>query len=48
MGIGFILVVGKRDADAVLALLKRQHERAYLIGEIARAQRGVRERVVFV
>jgi phosphoribosylformylglycinamidine cyclo-ligase len=48
MGIGFILVVGKRDANAVLALLKRQHERAYLIGEIARAQRGVRERVVFV
>jgi phosphoribosylaminoimidazole (AIR) synthetase len=48
MGIGFILLVGKRDADAVLASLERQHERAYLIGEITRAQRGVRERVVFV
>jgi phosphoribosylformylglycinamidine cyclo-ligase len=48
MGIGFILVVGKRDANAVLASLKRQHERADLIGEITRVRRGVRERVVFV
>jgi len=40
MGIGFILVVGKRDAEAVLALLKRQRERAYVIGEIERAGRG--------
>jgi phosphoribosylformylglycinamidine cyclo-ligase len=48
MGIGFIVVVGKRDADAVLATLKRQRERAYLIGEITRARRGARKRVVFV
>lgn len=46
MGIGFILVVGKRDADAVLTSLKRQRERAYVIGEIGRAGRGAGARVV--
>jgi phosphoribosylformylglycinamidine cyclo-ligase len=48
MGIGFILVVGARDADAVLTSRKRQRERACVIGEIVPAQRGARERVVFV
>jgi phosphoribosylformylglycinamidine cyclo-ligase len=45
MGIGFILVVGKRDADAVLASLKRQRERTHVIGEIERAGRGAGARV---
>ena len=46
MGIGFILVVGKRQADAVLAALKRQRERAYVIGEVARSSRRTANRVV--
>lgn len=37
MGIGFILVVGKRDVDAVLSALRRRRERAYIIGEVTRA-----------
>ncbi len=45
MGIGFILVVGRRDAKAVLAVLKRQRERAYVIGEVVRAGRGVQPAV---
>jgi phosphoribosylformylglycinamidine cyclo-ligase len=40
MGIGFVLVVGARQADTVLAALKRQRERAYVIGEITRGRRG--------
>jgi len=40
MGIGYILVVGVRDAAAVLAALKRRRERAYVIGEVTRARRG--------
>ncbi|MFI5395820.1 MAG: phosphoribosylformylglycinamidine cyclo-ligase [Candidatus Binatia bacterium] len=46
MGIGFILVVGKRQVHAVMDALKRQRERAYIIGEVVRAGRGARERVV--
>jgi phosphoribosylformylglycinamidine cyclo-ligase len=46
MGIGFILVVGKRQADAVMDALKRQRERAYIIGEVVRAGRESRQRVV--
>ena len=46
MGIGFILVVGKRQADAVLGVLKRQRERAYVIGEVARSSRRTANRVV--
>jgi phosphoribosylformylglycinamidine cyclo-ligase len=45
MGIGYILVVGKRDADSVLTALKRGRERAYIIGEIERAGRGAAELV---
>lgn len=45
MGIGFILVVGKRNADTVLAALKRRREPAYVIGEIERAGRRVAEGV---
>ena len=47
MGIGFMLVVGKRQTDAVLAALKRQRERAYVIGEVVRAGRGAANRVTF-
>jgi phosphoribosylformylglycinamidine cyclo-ligase len=45
MGIGFVLVVGRRQVDAVLAALKRRREKAYVIGEI-RARRGRGERVI--
>ena len=40
MGIGFILVISRRQADTVLAALKRRRERAYVIGEVQRAPRG--------
>ena len=46
MGIGFILVVGQRQADAVLAALKRQRERAYVIGAVTRSRRAHANRVV--
>ena len=46
MGIGFILVVGQGQADAVLAALKRQRERAYVIGEVTRSSRGTANRVM--
>jgi phosphoribosylformylglycinamidine cyclo-ligase len=43
MGIGFVLVVGRRQAGAVLAALKRRREKAYVIGEIrVRRSRGGR------
>jgi phosphoribosylformylglycinamidine cyclo-ligase len=48
MGIGFILVVGRRDADTVLAALKHRGERAYVIGEVARTTRGAPARVALV
>lgn len=42
MGIGFILVVSKKDADSILRRLKRLGEKAYIIGRIAKGKRGVR------
>jgi phosphoribosylformylglycinamidine cyclo-ligase len=45
MGIGFVLVVGRRHADDMLAALRRQREKAFVIGEIGEA-RGRRPRVV--
>lgn len=42
MGIGFILVVSKKDADSILRRLKRLGEKAYVIGRIAKGKRGVR------
>lgn len=47
MGVGFMLVVGKLQVDAVLAALKRQRERAYVIGEVSRAGRGFANRITF-
>jgi len=47
MGIGFVLIVAKRNADAVLSALKRRREPAYVIGDILRAGRGAAERVSF-
>jgi phosphoribosylaminoimidazole (AIR) synthetase len=35
-----ILVVGKQHADGVTSLLKKMHERHFMIGEI---QKGTRE-----
>jgi len=46
MGIGYILIVGARQADAVLATLRRRRERAYVIGAVERAGRGAHARVV--
>lgn len=46
MGLGFILVVGKRQANMVLTALKRRRERAYLIGQIERAGSGAAKRVI--
>lgn len=46
MGVGFILVVGRRDVTAVLTALKRMRQRAYIIGEIQRAPRGTEPQVV--
>jgi phosphoribosylformylglycinamidine cyclo-ligase len=45
MGVGFVLVVGSRRTDAVLAALKRRRERACVIGEVTRAKRGAANRV---
>jgi len=47
MGIGYVLVVGERDADTVLAALRRQRQHAWVIGEIRRRTRGTRTPVVF-
>lgn len=47
MGIGFVLVVAAGDAARVCAQLARHGERAVVIGEIARARRGARARVLF-
>lgn len=40
MGIGFVLVVAARDADALLAALRRQRQRAHVVGEVVPARRG--------
>ena len=35
MGIGFVLIVNKEDAQETLDILKEQNEEAYVIGEIS-------------
>ncbi len=40
-GIGMVAVVGTRDADAMLAHLRRRKCAAYLVGEVRRGERGV-------
>ncbi|MCK6554496.1 phosphoribosylformylglycinamidine cyclo-ligase [Candidatus Binatia bacterium] len=47
MGIGFVLVAPASAADRILASLARRRERALVIGEIVRARRGGKARVVF-
>jgi phosphoribosylformylglycinamidine cyclo-ligase len=42
MGIGFILVVSRKDADSILLKLKRLGEKAYVIGRIEKGKREVR------
>ncbi len=42
MGIGFILVVSKKDTDSILRRLKRLGQNAYFIGRITKGKRGVR------
>jgi phosphoribosylformylglycinamidine cyclo-ligase len=40
-GLGMILVVGKQHVDDVTSLLKKMHERHFLIGEIEKGRRAV-------
>ena len=40
MGLGMILVVAKKDADRVGAVLKRMGERSFVIGEIRQGAKG--------
>lgn len=42
MGIGFILVVGRQDADKIINELKKAGETAYRIGEIKPGKKSVR------
>ncbi|MFC1510933.1 phosphoribosylformylglycinamidine cyclo-ligase [Candidatus Margulisiibacteriota bacterium] len=41
MGIGMIIVVEAKQADRVMTFLRKQKEKAYLIGEIGRGKREV-------
>jgi phosphoribosylformylglycinamidine cyclo-ligase len=41
-GIGMVLAVPQREAEAIIARLKTLKEKAYLIGEIAKAGKGER------
>jgi phosphoribosylformylglycinamidine cyclo-ligase len=41
IGLGIILVVGKRELDGVTRSLKKMGERYHLIGEVKRGVRGV-------
>lgn len=41
LGLGMILVVGKKDADGVVRALTKMRERFSIIGEITRGRRGV-------
>lgn len=47
MGIGYILIVAAKDAENMLATLRRHREKAYVIGEIRKAPRGTAPRVVY-
>ncbi len=38
MGLGMIIVVDKRQADKVMAFLKKQKEKAFLIGEVGKGK----------
>lgn len=40
MGLGMILVVGKKDADPVIRMLKRIGERSFVVGEIRKGAKG--------
>lgn len=42
MGIGFILVISKKEADSILLKLKRLGENAYIIGRIEKGKKRVR------
>jgi phosphoribosylformylglycinamidine cyclo-ligase len=39
-GLGMILIVGRRSADAVIAALRNMGEAGYIVGEIRRGPRG--------
>ena len=34
MGIGYVLMVGKKDVDATLKILKANKQRAIIVGEV--------------
>jgi phosphoribosylformylglycinamidine cyclo-ligase len=40
MGLGMILVVGKKDADPVIRMLKRIGERSFVVGDIRQGAKG--------
>lgn len=40
MGLGMILVVGKKDADPVIRMLQRTGERSFVVGEIRQGAKG--------
>jgi phosphoribosylformylglycinamidine cyclo-ligase len=44
MGIGYVLVVSKRDTDKILSALERIKEKGHLIGEVVRGKKEVKLR----
>lgn len=38
MGIGYIYVVGEKDSDSILQLLRQMNEKAYLIGKVGKGE----------
>jgi phosphoribosylformylglycinamidine cyclo-ligase len=40
-GLGMILVIGKRQVDDVMSMLKKMRERHFMIGEIKKGRREV-------
>ncbi len=42
MGIGFVLIVDKSNANEILSALKEKNEKAYIIGDIVKGEEGVK------
>jgi len=45
MGVGYVVVVPPRHVDNVMAALKRQREKAFILGAVRRAKKGEKNRV---
>jgi phosphoribosylformylglycinamidine cyclo-ligase len=41
MGLGMVLAVDKKDVDTVLAAVEKAGEKAYVVGEIVKGEKGV-------